>query len=106
MVRKMKTTPKFQAGDLVWFGYYGEELDHELDDAFIHDASVGPYLVLDVIHESVVLRDNKTHGDLDIPAILFAPNHPQWYYILLTDFGTLETPMREDYLAIFSKISD
>ena len=102
----MKTKPQYDVGDLVWLHCYPGDCQSTNEDFDFESEGVGPFLVLEVIYESEVLKDKGMHANIDIPAILFSQDHPQWYYILLTEVGTLEIPMREDYLAIFNKLLD
>ena len=104
MLNKKKTKAKYKTGDMVWLRYYPEDCQYIEDHEEIEDDWIGPFLVLEVLHESNVLKNENLHNKIDIPSILFEPENPQWYCVLLTEVGTLETPIREDYLEIFSKV--
>tara|TARA_E500000331_G_scaffold317143_1_gene328323 strand:+ start:623 stop:1024 length:402 start_codon:yes stop_codon:yes gene_type:complete len=104
MLNKKKTNPVYKMGDMVWLRYFPEDCQHIEAYKETEEDWTGPFLVIEVIHESRLLLDEELHNKLDIPSILFEPTNPQWYCTLLTDVGALETPIREDYLEIFSKV--
>jgi len=103
MLDKKKTTSKYRTGDMVWLRYYPEDCQYIEGFEEIENDWIGPFLVLEVLHESDVLKNENLHNKIDIPSILFEPTVPQWYYSILTEAGELGAPIREDYLEIFSK---
>ena len=106
MLNKKKSEPTYKIGDMVWLRYYPEDCQYVEFHEDLEEDWIGPFLVLEVLHEAVLLRNEDQHGKIDIPSILFDPENPQWYCTLLTEVGALETPIREDYLAMFSKANN
>lgn len=106
MLKKKKTNPKYKQGDMLWIKYYPEDCQYLEGYVESEKDWFGPYLVLELIHEENLLRNESFHNNIDIPSILFDPAIPQWYYRLLSDSSNMEVPIREDYLVIFSSVNE